>query len=497
MKYIYISSFIKDNVFSFVGILVLNLKAIILMPIIIKSLGVEIYGSYVLLVSSLSIIYGVSSLGVGLSAKRYLPSAPSEEDRQKLFLPQFYFGLISILIVSGLMVQFNVQIKLHLFNDEIEYSPYLLPGYLIAYFFYSQGVDFFRYTSRIKYTVIGSTIYPYIHIGIILYLLYSASIININTLVISEATAAFIIGVICFIKILTEIKLRWVFFKLKELRTEINLGFPLTIKVMIDFIIAASDRFMIAAFISTSAVGYYNPAYLLGSLIMIIPKASSLVIPQLMSKAIDDGDQDSAEVMVSLSIKMFLFIAIPFVFGSMLLSKFLLILLTNAEVAHGSYILTPIVAIGSIFFGLTYILSNVLFVRLRTDVELKANLYAAFTNLIFNIVLLYYFKSLIVPAIATVLSYAVAFLYSHQKVTRTWTINYDINFIIKTCFSSLGMYGSLIFFVPYLEQSGSLLLAALFIMIACCLYGGFLYVFKAITRSEIEQIKTLIRKKSG
>jgi len=491
----YSVSFIKDNLITTFGVLIISLKSIILMPIIIKSMGVFIYGGYVLFITTLTIIFSISTLGVGLSAKRYLPSASTTVDRQRLFFPQFFFGLMAILVVSTLLLVFNERISLHLFNNELEYSGYIFPCYLFAYFFYSQGVDYFRYTSRIKLITTASSILPYLHIGIVLFFLYLMGTININQLVLAEVVSALFIGIMCFIKIFKEIKLRFIFYKSDKLLKEMKLGFPLMLNIITDAILAASDRYIIAIFLSLSAVGYYNPAYLLGSLIMVIPKATGLALPQLMSKAIDAGDQKSAESMFNLTIKVFLMLAIPFVFGSLLLSKFILTLLTNAQVAQEVYILTPIVATGIIFFGLTYIMTNILFVQLRTGLMLKVNLIAAGFNLGANITLLYYFRNLYVPALTTLASYFISFVYLNYKIAPNWTISYNPGFIFKVFLASVAIFPALFYFVPYVEQSGSIWLAIAFILAAISLYAGFLYLFKIFSKSDIEQVKKLLGRK--
>ena len=64
--------FLKDTFMSISTVIVLNLKAFILMPLIIKSVGINIYGGVFLLQSFTGFIFGMSSLGMGIRMKRFL-----------------------------------------------------------------------------------------------------------------------------------------------------------------------------------------------------------------------------------------------------------------------------------------------------------------------------------------------------------------------------------------------------------------------------------------
>ena len=62
MSQSYRRSFIKDNAIVIVGHLLVYMKGIILMPIIIKTVGVTIYGGFVLLFRFLGLFSGFHHL---------------------------------------------------------------------------------------------------------------------------------------------------------------------------------------------------------------------------------------------------------------------------------------------------------------------------------------------------------------------------------------------------------------------------------------------------
>jgi len=126
-------SFIQNNLVVLSGQLLFYAQGVILMPIIIKTIGVQVYGGYGVLISIVGFVLGISSLGVGFRRSRFLPSAQDSTARQILFYPQFYFHLISLILLSiGLMVIYPILEKIF-FKGEVSFSIWLVVPYFIFY----------------------------------------------------------------------------------------------------------------------------------------------------------------------------------------------------------------------------------------------------------------------------------------------------------------------------------------------------------------------------
>lgn len=488
----YSRTFVKDNAVVIFGHMLVYMRGIILMPIIIKTVGVTIYGGFVLLSSVLGIVFGISSFGAGFKAKRFMPSAMDMTARQSLFYPQFLFGMFSILFFSVLLIILNGPINLYIFKNEIFYSVLIIPLYLFCYFLYSQSSDYFRYTSRINYMMAATLSFPYFHIGLILVFYYCYKYISINVLVLSQTLSAFLITIPCFWIIFKEIGAKLSFYDVNGLVSDIKLGFPLVLGFIVDFILAGSDRYFIAFYMTVSAVGYYNPGYVLGSLIILIPKAMGNVLPQLLSKAVDRKNEDEAQKMLNYALKIFMLMAIPFIFGSMALAKPILTMLANREVAGNAYMVTPIVAIGTLFYGLNIILSNVLFVRMKTYAMFKMNLFASVFNLLANLIFLYFFRNISVAAITTFLSYFIAFLYINKIVRVDWPIDFQPVVILKAIISASFM-AILLFWVSFIERgSNSAAMLSIKLLSGIVVYIGSLFALKTFSRKEIGYLKKVV-----
>ena len=77
----YKKEFIKDNLITLIAHAIISLKGFVVMPLIIKIVGINIYGGTILIQSMIGFIYGISSFGIGIKMKRYLPSAKKKEEK--------------------------------------------------------------------------------------------------------------------------------------------------------------------------------------------------------------------------------------------------------------------------------------------------------------------------------------------------------------------------------------------------------------------------------
>lgn len=481
--------FIKDSTGAFITHILVYLKGIFLMPIIIKTVGVSVYGSFALLTSFVGIIYGLSALGVGVKSNRYLPSAKTNHDRAKLFYPPFYFQLMMIIFISLLVLLFEKQILDFVSDDEVLFSIYIIPLYIILYSLYAHSSNYLRYTSRIFYMNIHGLAFAYGHVFFILFYAYYIGKIDINVLFLSQAFVALLVSLPFLILLVKELNVKLIFFKFHELKEQIKIGFPLVLNFVADFILAASDRFVLAYFMGAFAVGLYVPAYTLGALILLVPKAIGTVVPQLMSKGVDSGNFAQAKSLFNNSIKIFMLVTIPFIFGIYLIGHEALMLLANEEVAKEGMYIATIVAVSSLFYGFNLLMSQANMVDLKTGVIFKANAIAAVFNLISNITLLYFIQSIYIPAITTVVSFMIATMYFYKSLDEKWMDKSLVEMFIKIFMASVAMFGCVYgCFVFFPEMSISLSIPVK-VVLALIVYAILVIALKIYTKDQLKNIK--------
>ena len=487
------SLFIKGNVSTVSTQILITLQGIFLIPIIIKTSGVELYGNYVLIISMLGFIFGISSFGVNFSCYRFLPSATNKREKEALYFPQFSFHLFSIILLSLFLIVIFPWMNGQFFKGESEFSTWIIFPYLLFYVLYSQFANYFRYTNKLIFFNYATLAQPYLFIIIVLIWYWTHENIDINLLLSSGSLASLLVAIPLIYQLKKQIDFKLQVYSLQKLIQDVKLGFPLTLNYIVDTIIVIGDRYVIALFLGATAVGYYTPAYIIGSLIVLFAKVSGVVLPTLMSKLVDKGDERKAKKMINYTIKGYLLLAIPFVVGCIVFSKPILFVYTNAEVANNSYLIMPIIALGSLFYGLNIILSNVLFVRMQTVLMFRVNVLVAITNLVLNLVFLYYFKSIVIAALTTLVSYVVAFLYVMPKVNQQWIINFEIKAIMKSIVASLLMGVAIYWYVLIFNESiNDIGTIALGFLLGLTVYGVMIFGFGVFSKSEWRLIKSII-----
>jgi O-antigen/teichoic acid export membrane protein len=196
--------------------------------------------------------------------------------------------------------------------------------------------------------------------------------------------------------------------------------------------------------------------------------------------------------MLNYALKIFLLLAIPFIFGSMVLGKPILTLLANSEVAENAYLITPIVALGTLFYGLNIILSNVLFVRMKTAAMFKMNLFASVFNLLANLILLYFFRNIIVAAITTFLSYFIAFIYINKIVKVDWPVDFQPVVIIKSVIASLFMVALLFWVSSKVGGGNSVAMLGGELTLGIIVYFGVLMALATFSKKEMQFVKSCV-----
>ncbi len=448
--------FIKNNFHTFFILFLINVRGLVLAPILINSLGTSIYGGYVLVIITLSFVSVIAPLGVGFHCQRYLPVLKEAAEKRKIFYPQFFFSLISIFIFSILTVIIWPWISVKFPAHRIQHCNYA--NFFIA--FLSMLIPLILVFLKQKLSLdllIGIEIV--VRIPIILYL----------------------ISVIC-----REIGIKFYYPKFKELIKDIPLGFPIIINTLLIFWLNFGDRYIIAAFISVTAVGFYNPAYTLGSLPLFIPKVFELVLPPFLYKAVDEKKIEESQALVNYSLVTFLLIAIPFVAGSCVIADDILTVLTNAEIARHAFMVTPILALGFLFYGMTLILNNIFLVRMNTFFLMKISLAAAALNFLLNVFLIAVFKNILLAAVSNLLSYLFVFIWTYNKAIKQWAIHIKTRVIFKIILASGIMEAALWGIKNYL-LTGNPRVGSLFLLIlaGAAVYSLALYAMGMISLKTI------------
>jgi O-antigen/teichoic acid export membrane protein len=399
------------------------MKGIILIPVLIKILDISTYGAYVLITTLGGFIVGISMLGISFKMTRFLPSSETIKDIHNNYYIPFYFHIFSIFIVSIILYFLWDIIIEPLSKDNIEllYTVFVL--YLFSNVIYRYIPNYFRYTHRVGIFSISEIIKPYSEILIILFLAYTLNVnLSLDNLLMISVFVLMIISLPLLYKIIREINISIPKYSIDEFKGDFKLGFPLTLAYLVDVILAASDKFVIGYLLSATAVGYYAPAYAIGSLIVLVPKALGVALPQMMAKYKDSNNENEYFNLVNIAIVIHIILSVPFIIGSYFYSKEILELFTNKEIAEKGYLILSIVALSMFFYGINLIINMYLAIELKTKTIFRVNSGIAIFNLVANIVLISIYQDIIYAAYTTLISYIISNIFLIRY------LNININF---------------------------------------------------------------------
>ncbi|MDC1007651.1 polysaccharide biosynthesis C-terminal domain-containing protein [Gammaproteobacteria bacterium] len=411
--------FYKNTFYTFLSHVFVVAQPIILVPLLINISSQELYAEYILLLSFLGIVSGISSLGFDLSYKRGYPTLQVTQEissRQDLFFTQFWFHLFCSLIFSilcFLCIYLIVGSYVTLSYDEI----WIVPIYIFANTFFNQFVSYARYSNRLGFHNFILALNPVLFI---FFVLYFSSIHNITllTLFFLHSLNLIMLGFIASFFVFKDLGYKFRFPSLKKIKLELIIGFPFLLTYVVETLIISSDRYLLAYIIDIKSVSYYVPAYILGSLPILIARVLGVVLPQILSICVDKNFNELGRNLTKQSKLYFLALSIPFFLGGIVIGEEVLSIYTNPEIAKQGNLVFSIISFSSIFFGLFIINSNIVFVRLKTKELFRVNLWMFLINFIFNFILLYLFQNINYAALVTLLSYIFGYILLNKLILK-------------------------------------------------------------------------------
>lgn len=492
---------LKSGLVVFIGHVLNAAAAVATMPLLIAAFGVANYGAYILITSIISLLVGISPLGVGFRCKRSLPTFVNDPIAcGLLFWPQFCFNLASAMILgAGLFLSFG-WIQGRLLSPDIRVSPHLLAAFLVVYIIYGQVGDYFRYTMRVGRMVLMSVIMYYGQIAMLLLLLslYQHGKISLDSVFMTQIAVLVAASVPFGIGVIRETSWKQVSGSPWRIWEDIALGFPLMLGFLVDYVLSSTSRYALAVMTTVEHVAWFNAAYTVGTFVCLVPRVIGVILPPLMSRSVDAAEGADARKLLNLSLRIFFSIGIPFTVGCLVLDREVLQLVATAEIARSARFVTPLVALGSIFYGINIILGNVLFVTLQTKIWFRLNIIAMLVVLLLNFGGLFWWKSVLVPGVALLAAYFVSFLVMLRFIRRFWPVIFGLRFLLRTSLASLIM-GVAVLGVK--TVAGQITVGWFFVLLSVgtgvLVYGVAMLALGAVSSAEIGALIGLLAKKAG
>jgi O-antigen/teichoic acid export membrane protein len=458
------------------------LSNIILLPILTRHLVIADYGAFALIIITLGLLPMLAALGLPNSLIRFGAAAKDKRDIRELFYSMGFIVSVASLTVSGLLLLFVPQIAASLFQNNLTIALLLVPNILIACLSYFVLQYFVTFQQIKRYTWLN-LFDAYLETALVAYFVLSGYGLEgaVIALLIQQLVAFSIMMYLVVAEIGFAIP------KLTHVRQYLNYGLPLVPGNVSNWIVNSSDRYLIALFLGTAAVGYYSPGYTAGTTISIVAAPLTMLLAPVLSKHYDENNIADVRTIMTYSLKYYIGIALPCVFAVSVLSKPILLVLTTQQIATNGYLVTPFVAAGTALIGAYSVLVTIIALKKKTAIIGTIWALCAALNFGLNLVLIPYL-GLIGAALTTFLAFLLAFVLTTIYSFRYFKFDVNSVFIVKSiCCSSI-----IALFLLLWNPSG-LFSIVLSIALAAAVYLILLLALRGFTIREIKLIYNIYK----
>jgi len=458
------------------------LSNVILLPILTRNLVIADYGTFALIIITLSLVPTLATLGLQSSLIRFGAAAKDKRDIQELFYSTGFIVLIASLVVSGLFLLFAPQIAGSLFQNNLTTALLLVPNILIACLNWFVLQYFVTFQQIKRYTWLN-LFNAYLNTALVAYFVLSGDGLEgaVIALLIQQLTVFFVMMYLIVAEIGFAVP------RLTNIRQYLNYGLPLVPGSLSSWLVNSSDRYLIALFLGTAAVGYYSPGYTAGTTIGMISAPLAVLLPAVLSKYYDENNIAEIRTILTYSLKYFIGMVLPCVFALSVLSKPILLVLSTPQIAANGYQVTPFVAAGTALVGAYSVIVTIIALEKKTATIGTIWMLAAALNFGLNLVLIPYL-GLVGAALTTFLAFLLAFTLTAIYSSRYFKFDVSAGFVVKSvCSSSI-----IALFLRVWNPSG-LFSIVLSIAVAAAIYLSILLVLRGFTIREIKLIYNIYR----
>jgi O-antigen/teichoic acid export membrane protein len=222
------------------------------------------------------------------------------------------------------------------------------------------------------------------------------------------------------------------------LRRFLRFGAPMVPSDLSEWAISSVDRYLIGVIAGIAWVGYYGPAYALGSIMLLLVVPMRFLLPAALAEMYDRGRVDRVGAFLRYVMKYFLVLSIPSAVGLGLLGRPMLLLLATEEIAREGSVVVPVVAMAMVLCGAQVILSQVLLLQRRTRALGAVMASAAALNVALNVVAIPR-MDILGAALATLAGYMFAMLVTGVLARGEPRFELDVVAVGKSVIGTLAM----------------------------------------------------------
>lgn len=439
-----------------------SLGTFFLLPIITKTLGTYDYGLWAQINVIVSLVSSFALMGLSMGFVRFLSAETEKKMIREALYSILFFVVISGFLASLLIYMFAEPLATFGFKDP-KATYFIQAGSALIFLSVVESISLFyfrvfRQIKKYSYFTLFETFGKLFFILILSKMGYGLLGVIVATILIQSS-----ILLISFVIIVSQIG--FTIPRFTHIKEYLQFSLPLTPSSLVRWITESSDRFLVTYFLGLGNAGVYSAAYSIGNLIQLFASPLQLILLPELSKLFDEDKIDQVRIYLSHSLRYFLLITIPAVFGLSALAKPLLGIFTTQDFLSG-WVVIPIIALSGLLAGIFQIFVNIMLLVKETKSATYINIVAAISNVLLNLLLIPSI-GILGAALSTLISYFLMIVLCIHISMKHFVFNYYYYDIAKCVFSSVAMY----LFVSSFDISNAYELFGVAAM------GVFVYVF--------------------
>lgn len=473
---------IQGTLYTLLFTIPLNLKGLILIPILTKNLSIDSYGTLSIAQTIYALCIGILALGLGGSIARFYPIEKDTQEGNRIISSLFWvtFALNSVFVTLCFFFSGFISQVTHLPENIIPLIGLItleenLFGIFIEYFRASERFAAYSFITAAKAYV------ELLLIALFVWRFHDAEhvlfAVFLNGLIFTLGTGLYL-----------GIRVKLFSLQLLSIKKFLKFSLPSIPAFLSDWVINLSDRYLIGMLLGASAVGAYSPSYALAGIILFVPTTFQTMLPPLLARLHDSGEKSVYEDLLIYSLKYSFLLGIPFCAGSFVLAKPLLLKLSNPAIAEAGWFITPMIAAANVLLGSARFFTLIANAKKRTDLMAKAWTTAALINIALNILLLKKF-GIFAAALSTLASFAWIFFKLRFDLKAYLPQLIDTAYLFKIFLSSL-----LMALLVWFAQTGWKMNVFTAVALGVTSYTAFIFLFKTFDTREKKLIFELKKK---
>jgi O-antigen/teichoic acid export membrane protein len=460
-----------------------RIKGLILLPILTKTLGPELYGVFALIVISITMLTPLCTLKLDFAIIRFLSHEQNYAKVSRGVISVFIFTSIVALIITTGVLLFSQVIASNLFGS-IEYKPYLILASPLIFISSLNQVmrEYFRAFERMNLYASLSVIQTICEIILTTYAIISGY--GISGAIISLGIVRAIIWIVSLYFVTRNIDI--VSPSLKTIQPYFGFSLPLLPIAIGHLLISIGDRYIIGIYLGAGDVGIYSASYSIAVLLAFFYAPIPIVLFPVITRLFESQQINELKIHLEYSQKIFLLFSIPSLFGLVTLSKPILYTLTSTDYVRGHAVI-PIIALATILYSLSDINNQILTLFKKTKISALIHSASAIINILLNIIMVPIY-GLSGAAIATLITFTIHLgIISNIGYVK---MPYKIDYLFFT--KSVGASALMATIVNRINPSG-IIDIIITIIIAAVIYFTTLFIVRTFSKRELKFIMKLLR----